>query len=35
MQNYSNYRVVYVDDGSRDKTELHVKKYMTVNSIPA
>ena len=34
MQNYTNYHVVYVDDDSRDDTELHVRKYLLVNDIP-
>ena len=34
MQNYTNYHVVYVDDGSRDDNELHVRKYLLANEIP-
>jgi glycosyltransferase involved in cell wall biosynthesis len=34
MQDYSNYHVVYIDDGSPDKTGEFVKKYIEEKNIP-
>lgn len=34
MQNYTNYRVVYIDDSSPDKTGEHVKSYIYSHNIP-
>jgi glycosyltransferase involved in cell wall biosynthesis len=34
MQNYTNYRVVYIDDASTDKTGEYVKSYILSRNIP-
>ncbi len=34
QQEYKNYHVVYINDGSTDGTGKYVKDYMEVNQIP-
>ncbi len=35
MQDYKNYRVIYIDDNSPSESQEDLKKYMEENKIPA
>ena len=34
MQNYTNYRIVYIDDASTDRTGEYIKSYVFSRNIP-